>query len=633
MKKLNLVLALALALSPLTAFADLSEDESAQIVNIFKGKNPGFERGKAGHTASGGTFLITSSSPITGGFSATFDASAGSQTVTGTQVAVPEGLKGKSCMVAAQYIGGDANLSFQAVDGSLTVLGTVVIGPATVATSAYVTFPCPSSGTVAYRWRSSADAAVVKYDKLFAGSVLGLTDVSQAKLAVDSYFPSNALCQWDRTTITAMGDFSTDTDCVAPVVTQSSVGTWLTTDADLPQWTATNLPPGHYRATYQLVGYQDGTAANSMNFQLTDDTTAIKYESLKVIAGGEYRAVTATGVFTYTAPQASVTFKLQGQFSNGTQISINGESPSLRLVVEYFPLASEQAMRFDTVAQSWSGYHTTTCEFGRSSASYGDFTDDASCSLTQRSNTNMGSVVTVGSTGPGIVFSPGSAGKYKVCAKGNFGSNTIGDTVSLRLVDGSANVLAGGASMTGPGAQYASPFSLCADLVVSSIASQTVKLQGLNTGGNFIQINPNNGNTESAIEWTIEKMDQQIPAPVLVGGLVTPNAGTMNLVSVLFAGNAGGTVTCSSDPCNIVRQSGGVTSVNRSGTGLYVVNFSAGTFSAAPICTVTLDANLNIGSAFNNNTAETSTSMGIATLDNTGATVDGAASVMCLGPK
>jgi hypothetical protein len=326
--------------------------------------------------------------------------------------------------------------------------------------------------------------------------------------------------------------------------------------------------------------------------------------------------------------------------TSGTDINITPDNTTPgtpHLKVTYYPLASEQAQRFDTVAQSWTGYHTATCEFSRNSGSFGDFADDASCSLTERSNTNMGSVVTVGSTGPGIVFSPNSAGKYKVCAKGSFGSNTLADTVSLRMVDGAGNVLSGGPSMTGGGVQWVVPFSVCADLVVASVASQTVKLQGKNSGGNFVQINPNAVDTESTIEWSIDKLDQQTPAPVIGGGVTSSGAGILRVEHVYFSGAGGrGTNPCTASPCTLYDSTPAITSVARTGTGSYEIAFSPGTFSSPPVCVcsgILAGVSQNAFCTINSAGATATLMPNVLIYGNGGGLADGGADVICMGPK
>lgn len=70
-----------------------------------------------------------------------------------------------------------------------------------------------------------------------------------------------------------------------------------------------------------------------------------------------------------------------------------------------------------------------------------------------------------------------------------------------------------------------------------------------------------------------------------------PAAAPATVVYYAFAGNSAGTAGCTSDPCVIMRQSGGVSSVSRIGAGAYNVNFSSGTFGGTPYCGCTGDPN------------------------------------------
>lgn len=49
-------------------------------------------------------------------------------------------------------------------------------------------------------------------------------------------------------------------------------------------------------------------------------------------------------------------------------------------------------------------------------------------------------------------------------------------------------------------------------------------------------------------------------------------------------GDSTDNTACDSSPCTIYSQSGAISSVTRSGTGNYTVNFTSGMFSAAPAC-------------------------------------------------
>ena len=112
---------------------------------------------------------------------------------------------------------------------------------------------------------------------------------------------------------------------------------------------------------------------------------------------------------------------------------------------------------------------------------------------------------------------------------------------------------------------------------------------------------------------------------------VTAVSGAQKLVSLWFAGNGSGSASCSSDPCTIVSQSGGVSSVNRSGAGVYTVNLTGTPFSEVPRCSGTGDPNYAGNVVVYNSTSSTSTTLYVQSLDASGVGADGAVHINCFG--
>ncbi|NDC95931.1 hypothetical protein EB077_11550, partial [bacterium] len=388
-----------------------------------------------------------------------------------------------------------------------------------------------------------------------------------------------------------------------------------------------NLPPGRYQFVVTGQLGQGGAAQNYWMTSLTDGTNRTAPNgNFTAGSGPNYSTYSYSAMQEYTSVQSDVTMKLQGYLvttANGLYINSGATGTAqFKIEVYRFPSTSELAYRPDQVAQSWTGYHTANCEFSRQNTSYGDFAADGSCSLMQRSNTNMGTVTTTGATTPGIVFTPNSAGKFRVCARGSFGGNVIGNTASIRMVDGSDNVLAGGISMTAAGVQYPTPFAICGDLVAASVSSLTVKLQGKATSSSYVQINPNGLDTESTIEWSIINITQSIPAPLLVGSVTSNSSGLERLERVKITGGA--------SP-SIASQSGSwVSSVSKTGTGDITLNVATGIFSAAPQCSCALDAGLGVCRF---NPTPTTTAVRIQSYDSTFTLADRDLAIICMGPR
>lgn len=132
------------------------------------------------------------------------------------------------------------------------------------------------------------------------------------------------------------------------------------------------------------------------------------------------------------------------------------------------------------------------------------------------------------------------------------------------------------------------------------------------------------GNPSSASSWV----------SLGVPGGATPNVtststGQEHIERVFFGGASSATV-CSSSPCNIstngFNATPGVSSVTRTGVGAYNINFTAGTFSQAPVCTpVAASASTGTCQGWSNNGLT-------STLFPVYCTADVAVNVICMGP-
>lgn len=106
-------------------------------------------------------------------------------------------------------------------------------------------------------------------------------------------------------------------------------------------------------------------------------------------------------------------------------------------------------------------------------------------------------------------------------------------------------------------------------------------------------------------------------------------------VRARFGGAATETTVCSSTPCTIYRQSGGISSITRSATGQYQIVFPSGTFSAPPSCFFTVGNGTDVLTVIETvATPPTSTTFNFN--PNTTATTvakDVYGSVACTGPR
>jgi hypothetical protein len=232
---------------------------------------------------------------------------------------------------------------------------------------------------------------------------------------------------------------------------------------------------------------------------------------------------------------------------------------------------SEQAFRPEAVSSSWTGYHDSTCSWGRTNAAYGDPTADATCALVERTNTNFGTVTTYTVTNPepGIVFTPKRLGKYYVCALAKLVPST-GQTPSARLWDGTTVIAETEQTISASGTQMA---NLCGIYNATALTATTLSIQIKQGTGT---INIQTAANSSAVEWSIYSLEQQFPAPVLVGSITSAYTGALRMEAANINCDAGSAITS---------QFGSwVSSVANISSGQCDITIASGVFSSAPYC-------------------------------------------------
>lgn len=165
-----------------TALGQMSEVDKQELTNVNILENPGFENGLTRWSNAGsGVFAleISGANLALGARSASWDAAAASDTLTSRQITIPSGLQGRACFASFLYKGGDTNIDVEVIDGAIAVQATSTLAVQTAWTLEQLSFTCPTSGTLAIRLISTADAAIIYVDQFFVGvkdTVGALTD-------------------------------------------------------------------------------------------------------------------------------------------------------------------------------------------------------------------------------------------------------------------------------------------------------------------------------------------------------------------------------------------------------------------------------------------------------------------------
>jgi hypothetical protein len=603
------------------AFATLNDVDKSQIFNKNLLKNGGFENGKTYWTPNDtADFSVTSSSPMEGLANAVWDADAAADTLISTVVTVPAGWYGRNGVVSCvtSNASGTATMEIQAYDGS-NVLAEATVTSSSTPSRTSANFIFNSSGGMQLRFYANADEPEIEIDSCFLGPADGYntSNISTAEFVGSAYIAYATNCVWQRTN-TATGAMGTDTDCTGPVVEYELVGDFQTTDADLPRFTINNLPPGRYHVKMNFPAAAS-SASTIQCWAISDGTTTGKENCFSGVTDGN---MDVSNDFVYTNA-GNRSFEVYGSASTGTMsLIVSAANRNLRMSVFRYPVEQEKAYTPDKLANSWSGFHADDCSWGRTNTAYGDPTADASCTLTELTNTNFGTVSDNASDLPGITFTPSRAGLYRVYAKVSFSSSTSAHNGFL-LTDGSTSISYCGQVSTASGRTY--HCELTGLLRAASTSAISLKIQTAADTGTVTINEGSTPNTGRTIEWQVFQIDQAVPAPLLVNSVVSALSGVLNICSATITYSAGvPSVAASLGSC--------VSSVTDNTTGDFTANFVANTFSATPYCMCTGYSNSNY-CATDLTSAPTSSAVRFQVISTGDVGADLDAQILCIGSK
>lgn len=305
--------------------------------------NPGFEHSTA--TTSWTTTTLTAASESTiirsGKKSLKLSASASTGNTTQTSIINITQLTGTQGIVSAAVRTSLADVYVCAYVDSVETNCTLVVNDSTWK---LVEIPFVF-GSTSYGVRIKNTSSVtgdIYVDDAYAGIIPAgrMPEVAQAQIAGSSYFAGTASCTWTRTS-TTLGAFTTTAACPGPTIQEQNMGSWQTTDSDLPRQTVNNLPSGKYKVTFTTLAYPGTTSAN-ISFAITDGTTTCEEQGITGYNGAE--SVTFSCIFNYTSSGNRV-FELYARSSTGTSNISNdtgtGYKRSTQVVILYYPPSSK----------------------------------------------------------------------------------------------------------------------------------------------------------------------------------------------------------------------------------------------------------------------------------------------------
>lgn len=633
MRTLTFIAIVAGLLHPWDAFANFPKDTQAWPgYNMIGDLNPGFENGTTQWTATaGGTFSASTTVYAEGLRSAAWTPSASGQYLTSPTAVIglninTAGRNGvASCLVRTAGTG----YTLEAIDGSSNVLVSSSITSSStgfVRVSGNFIFPNGAGTSVKVRIKS-AGTTIAYVDSCYIGPAEGfnISQVSQAQLYGAIEYAGTASCNWTTgSTSNVYTNFGANSSCPVPSVSgnASAPGT------KIPAIVFNSLPPGeYYFVATGIFGNAVNNVTASMRFRFNDGSNGFGYNLAQVqgTATVEMQTSTMIGRFAYSTAQSNVTIQVQSASTSNSNnpFIYNGTSnDSFRIMVYRFPSSSELAVRSDQAALSWAA--TTTLEGSNSAtgspADLGSITGSITATTASQNLT-----CSAASSQLGITCNLPRAGVYEACLYG-WAANSGVNTSYITIADGSNNVLGYRQIFTSAGAGFGGPVGQCVQYNAASAGNATIKFRAHAISGTV---------SVGLSTASIKQITTGTQAPVFVGSVTSNSTGADRVERAKIRGG-GASGVCNSSPCTISDQTGSwLSSVTRSTTGQYTINFAAGAFSAAPTCVISGGNNSNFVACLMGNPNGITTSVASVFCGNLSgaAGVDAAMELICMGPR
>lgn len=544
--------------------------------------NPDAEQNTSNVTVSGATVTRNTTTPIEG--KADFSVSLGNNatdTVTWTIGTLDSTLKSGNCELRLNYTASSigSNVKFGVYQGSNLIASTLALATQSVANpTVSLNAPCGdlSSATTVklYNDTGNSGTSSLKIDHVYYGSA---TNIGSAIIETDwkSYTPTFGADFGTPTSVSFFYKLIGDTLYVQGTFT---TGTLSAANGGI------SIPGGYTIDSTKVSVNNNNTSAGPVVGFWTQGDHSNYMGNIVTATASSTSAVFIANQFSNASPGPLVAGAFNGIGFSTTKTAVNFAVPIV---------GSSTMTTFSPNLQalSWSGYHSgSDCSWSTTSTSYADPSDDASCTFTERTNTNFGTVTTYGASKPGFTWIPKKIGKYYVCGRFPMYNNTANKEAAVQIWDGTTVIGTARTNQNGTASELTS-VSVCGIYNVSAISSVSIRAQIRAESSSTTFISGNTG-AESA-EWSIFALDQNIPAPVLVGSVTATNT-----TSVVYGaiGGASDETSCTGT-CTIYGSSGEGTTASRSATGDYSLTFPSGVFKSGTIPKCTCNA-VEVGTGF-----------------------------------
>jgi hypothetical protein len=598
---------------------------SSTGINMLSGFNHNAELGSTTFWSQtgGGAFTVTSTAADVGNgtYAFSFDASAASDFATSDSRMVPAGLFGANCLLEFYYKGFDSNIAVQVYDGT-NVIASENLVASTNYTKKQINFICPSSGGLQVRFFATANAAIGFWDEVHLGSGLNISNVSQAGFVGSAYFAETANCLWSRTN-TAVGAFSTDTDCPAPTVSSNpGPGTIQTTDADLPQITVNDLPPGRYMVIASGEFHTD-TGSTGISGALFDGVTTTGHTSCFNLSGSNTTCpLTVIANFTYTS-SGDRTFAIHGAAqANSVQINNNANVNGRRTTFTIYRFPNDSQEAIDLESQPWrvdANIGGANPNLSTSSQTAYIGVENAGLTLVNNSGSNVltaqvpcsstnpptGTTCSVGSESVGVSFTIPRAGDVLACVSFGVevstgsGGSWDGAFQVVETPNNAQTILQEGKSRIPWESRVANsivgggPGRVCGTFNFTSAGLKTLRLMyetsvSGTVSSAIILSDASATQGQRDIHWEVYPINQNFNAPIIVGSVTSNSSGGERIERA--------TLNCDG-ASSILTQSGSwVSSIGNIAAGACIITLPSGKFGAAPTCSI---SDLTVGNPGN----------------------------------
>lgn len=610
---INFLLSITLVLFGSTpSFAVVKEADKQQLtkeVNLLP--NGGFENGLAGWTATGtSTLTKDTSTPMFGKASATWNAAALGEKLQSGVFPVTQGMKGKTCLIEAQYKGDGLNadeIAMAVVNEGATVLATINITPTAndQTFSAQMNFSCPSTGSIGVEFESLvADPDGIELDSLFLGYGRNTQGIVSGNKTVTKILS---------------GDVTSDTTISEFTFNDLVVGKWYHLTGKMAIIQDVTVAD----ANILITVLNGGTAVERFQVDIRE-TTNTNPDSIKAGISAIFQATSPD--LTFVTAGATVNNFLQG---DGTRTETYIQLTTRNDIGNN----AQETINLETSGGSFRAEHDDDCVWDATSTSYTNFGGDATCPFTSTVDGGIKSVNSVtfsGNNGPGVVINSSKAGRFMICANASIGS-VVNDTVlNVRLYnqDQAQNISTHRIRNDAASGGRRNAITACGttDLVAGI---QTVLWQCAASGGDTCRMDHPGGG--QAITWHGFFVEQQFPTPIFtdlnnrLDQIEDESVKTIGTSSEMYSIRIDGIASTISNEVG-----DWISTYTRSSTGVYDVTYNAGVFSGPINCTCSLANNSTRICRFNglNDSGWT-----VEVVDTSGTFVNDRFAVICHGGR